>query len=154
MATGITDIKTMMRPIFALFLSLLTPALSPAQDVVREVLAIEAADSHAELADALVALLQRTVTTLEQCTDEASVSAAIPQLKQQQEEAAQLMARQAALPEPTVQDYMAAQARANDFLDAKRAIQTHISRLQTEGLMTAEIRRILGIAPETQNSDE
>lgn len=138
----------------ALSLLLFSPALSPAQEESVTAPAPAAADSHAELADMLVGLLQRTIATLEQCRDAASVEAALPQLKEQREEAAQLMARQAALPEPTVQDYMAAQARANDFLDAKRAIQTHITRLQTEGLMTAEIREILGIAPETPASAE
>lgn len=142
-----------LRSTLALGLVLLTPAPLFSQETESEApKLIETADSHAELADALVALLQRSVASLEQCTDEASVAAALPQLKQQREEAAQLMARQAALPEPTVQDYMAAQARANDFLDAKRALQTHISRLQTEGLLTAEIREILGIAPETAPS--
>lgn len=145
-----------MRLSTALALSLLmsAPLLSSAQESLIAPPATEATDSHAELADMLVALLQRTVATLEQCTDEASVEAALPQLKEHREEAAQLMVRQAALPEPTVQDYMAAQARANDFLDAKRAIQTHITRLQTEGLMTDEIREILGIAPETPPSAE
>lgn len=113
-----------------------------------------ATDSHAELADALVNLLQRTVATLESCTDTASAEAALPQLEEQRREAESLMARQAALPEPTVQDYMAAQNRANDFLDAKRALQTQIARLQTAQLMSAEIRRILGIAPETAPADE
>lgn len=143
-----------MRLSTALALSLLlsVPILSSAQVEEPAAPATEAADSHAELADAIVVLLQRTVATLEKCTDKDSLAAAIPTLQAQREEAAQLMARQAALPEPTVQDYMAAQARANDFLDAKRALQTHISRLQTEGLMSAEIREILGIAPETQAS--
>lgn len=144
-----------MNPSF--LLSLLLPLLGVAPLPVQgeEAPAEKAksgADSHADLADALANLLQHTAATLEQCMDDASVAAAIPQLKAQREEAARLIVRQAAMPEPTVQDYMAAQARANDFLEAKRTIQTHIERLQTEGLLTDEIRRILGIAPETPAS--
>lgn len=126
--------------------------LAAQEEETSAALSEKAADSHAEIADALVALLRRTVTTLEQCTDAATTASSLAQLQAQREEAAQLIARQALLPEPTVQDYMAAQARANDFLDAKRALQTHIARLQTEGLMTAEIRKILGIAPESPTS--
>lgn len=124
----------------------LLPAPLPAQEPAAQ--PAETTDSHAELADALVALLQQTAATLEQCTDADSVAAALPALQARQEEAAKLMARQAALPEPTVQDYMAAQARANDFLDAKRSIQASVARLQQAGLLSAEIRQILGIAPE------
>lgn len=105
--------------------------------------------SHAELADQLVSLLNRTVEVLDQCTDAATAEAAVPSLKALRSEAEQIMAHQAALPEPTVQDYMAAQGRANDFLDAKRALQTRLTRLQQEGLLSGEIREILGIAPET-----
>lgn len=126
-----------------------TALCAPASEEVSAPAAVAEPDSHAEVADALVDLLQRTLTTLEQCTDAASVNAALPTLQAQREEAEALIARQAALPEPTIQDYMAAQARANDFLDAKRAIRAHIERLQAEGLMTDKIRRILGIAPET-----
>lgn len=141
-----------MRLTAVLLLSLLlffSPALLTAQEKATSAPDTAAADSHAELADALVNLLQRTAATLETCTDAAAVSTALPQLKEQREEAARLIARQAALPEPTVQDYMAAQVRANDFLDAKRAIRTHIERLQREGLLSPELREILGIAPET-----
>lgn len=112
------------------------------------------AESHAELADALVVLLQDTVAVLEQCTDAQAAEAALPQLEKLRAEAERMMIRQAALPEPTIQDYMAAQGRANEFLDAKRALQTHIARLQQEGLMSAEIRRVLGIAPEMPSAGE
>lgn len=133
---------------FLLSLLLLIPSPLPAQEERALTPEAETADSHAELADALVDLLQRTAATLEGCTDAATVSAALPQLNEQREEAARLIARQAALPEPTVQDYMAAQARANDFLDAKHALRAHIERLQREGLLSPEIRETLGIAPD------
>lgn len=135
-------------------LLLLTAEPLPAQEEDAATPEATAAESHAELADALVNLLQRTAATLESCTDAAAVSAALPQLKKQREEAARLITRQAALPEPTVQDYMAAQARANDFLDAKRAIRSGIERLQREGLLSPEIRETLGIAPETAASKD
>lgn len=145
-----------MRSAFVLLLfpALLCTAPLRAQEQPTAPEAPAAVDSHAELSDALVTLLRHTVATLEECRDAATVTAALPTLRTLRTEAAQLTARQAQLPEPTVQDYMAAQARANDFLDAKRAIQTHIARLQTEGLMSDEIREILGIAPETPSSAE
>lgn len=116
--------------------------------------ACPAPDSHAEIADALTDLLHRTTQQLEQCTDSDSLRAAAPALQALRAEAAELMQRQAALPEPTVQDYMAAQNRANDFLDAKRAIQQHITRLQENGILTPEMREILGIAPEKGSKPE
>lgn len=130
---------------------LLLCPLSPAEDGTAVVPSLE---SHADIAHALTDLLRRTAEQLEGCTDTDTVLAALPVLQSLREEAAELMARQASLPEPTVQDYMAAQNRANDFLDAKRAIQRHISRLQEAGLMTPEMRKILGIAPETAEPND
>lgn len=125
--------------------------LSPAAE---ETAAAPSLESHADIAHALTDLLRCTAEQLEGCTDTATVQATLPVLQSLREEAADLMTRQAALPEPTVQDYMAAQNRANDFLDAKRAIQRHISRLQEAGLMTPEMRKILGIAPETAEPND
>lgn len=107
-----------------------------------------ATESHISIAEQLVELLQRTADCLESCTTEETAAAALPSLQGLQDQAATLAAAQAALPEPTVQDYMAVQNRANDFLDAKKRIQREIQRMQKAGILTAEIRKILCIAPE------
>lgn len=108
-----------------------------------------AADSHTELADAMVDFLRRTDACLATCTDAASAHAAIPQLEALRTEAENLATRQAALPEPTVQDYMATQDRANDFLQSWQAIRAHLTRMEKGGLLLPEIREILHIAPES-----
>lgn len=106
------------------------------------------ADSHTELADALVDFLRRTDACLSSCSDEASARAALPQLEGLRTEAAELAARQARLPEPTVQDYMATQDRANDFLQLWQSIRSHLARMEKAGILLPEIRQTLHIAPE------
>lgn len=107
------------------------------------------ADSHTELADAMVDFLRRTDECLATCTDEASARAAVPQLEALRTAASELAARQARLPEPTVQDYMATQDRANDFLQLWQSIRAHLARMEKAGLLLPEIRQTLHIAPET-----
>lgn len=107
------------------------------------------ADSHTELADAMVDFLRRTDACLSTCTDDAAARAALPQLETLRGEAAKLAARQAQLPEPTVQDYMATQDRANDFLQLWQSIRAHLARMEKAGLLLPEIRQTLHIAPET-----
>lgn len=130
-------------PFTALGLALLCGAAMPiaAQEEA-------AADSHMEMAEALLDFLSRTDACLATCTDETSTQAALPQLRGLKEEAAALAARQAALPEPTVQDYMAVQSKANDFLQCWQSVRAHIERMQQAGLLRGEIREILHLAPE------
>lgn len=130
-------------PFTALGLALLCGAAMPiaAQEEA-------AADSHMEMAEALLDFLSRTDACLATCTDEKSTQAALPQLRGLKEEAAALAARQAALPEPTVQDYMAVQSKANDFLQCWQSVRAHIERMQQAGLLRGEIREILHLAPE------
>lgn len=129
----------MNRPAAA-FLFLASALVCPAQE--------SAADTHQGIAEALVELLSRTELCLNSCTDAASVQAALPQLQELAKEAAAISARQKALPEPTVQDYMASQVLAKDFLVLQRANKQHLDRLQKSGLMTPELREILKTAPE------
>lgn len=128
---------------------LLLPVLTVqgAEDVAAET-EPAATESHISIAEQLVELLQHTADCLESCTTEETAATALPTLQGLQEQAAALAAAQSALPEPTVQDYMAVQNRANDFLDAKKRIQREIQRMQKAGLLTAEIREVLRIAPE------
>ena len=81
------------------------------------------------------------------CQDEASAAAAIPQLLQLKEECDKLVETQQSLPEPTIQDYMAVQNQMEAFNTVWNAIREHIERLESNQLLTAEMRRILHIAP-------
>lgn len=137
-----------MKAGLAMLLSLLLSPCLSAQEEQPLQAAAPAADSHTELADAMVDFLRRTETCLASCTDEASTRAAAPTLESLRREAAELAARQAQLPEPTVQDYMATQDKANDFLQVWQSIRAHLSRMEKTGLLLPEIRQILHIAPE------
>ncbi len=127
----------MHRPLSTL---LLFPALCLAADV-------PATDTHQGLAQATVDLLSQTEICLNSCRDEASVRAALPRLKELAEQARQLTARQKALPDPTVQDDMAAQSLVADFQTLWNAIQEHLERLEREHLLSPAMREILRIAP-------
>ncbi|MBQ9835050.1 MAG: hypothetical protein IJ985_04080 [Akkermansia sp.] len=101
------------------------------------------ADTHQSLAKELVDILSRTEIQLRSCVDEQAVTTAIPQLLELSQRASQLKQRQKALPEPTVQDYMAAQSLVGDFNTIVQAIEQHIARLEREKLLTPELRKIL-----------
>lgn len=144
-----------MKHLLPLVLTLLLPLTMPAQEEVGQHPQPEAeqsTDSHTELADAMVDLLRRTDACLAGCTDESSARAAVLQLETLRNEAESLASRQAALPEPTVQDYMATQDRANDFLQYWQSIRDHIARMAKKDILLPEIRKILHIAPETNES--
>lgn len=100
--------------------------------------------------------LSRTELCLNTCTDEASTKAAIPQLQQLKQECDTIVALQKALPEPTVQDYMAVQHQMETFNSIWLAIRNHIERMQKENLMSSEIVAILLVSPDfvhTTNRD-
>lgn len=101
------------------------------------------ADTHQSLAKELIDILSQTEIQLRSCTDEQAVSAAIPQLLELSQRAKQLVQRQKALPEPTVQDYLAAQNLVGDFNTITQAIEQHIARIQAEKLLTPELKKIL-----------
>ena len=102
-----------------------------------------ALESHRDLAHAITDFLSRTEVCLRGCTDAASVQAALPQLRGLAQEARRLADAQAALPEPTMQDYMASQELALQFLPIWKAIRAHVERLEKDGLMTDELRALL-----------
>lgn len=102
--------------------------------------------THQDMAEALLDFLSRTELCLRSCVDETSATAAIPQLRQLAAEADKLAAAQAALPEPTVQDFMAVQDKMGNFDTICRAIQTHLVQMSEKGLMTDEIRQILKVS--------
>lgn len=107
-----------------------------------------APESHSDLARALTDFLSRTELCLRSCTDAASVQAAMPRLRELAQEARRLADAQDALPEPTTQDYMASQELALQFLPVWKAIRAHLERLEKDGLMTDELRRLLQTGPE------
>ena len=100
-------------------------------------------ESHRDLAHAITDFLSRTEVCLRGCTDAASVQTALPKLRELAQEARRLADAQAALPEPTMQDYMASQELALQFLPIWKAIRAHVERLEKDGLMTDELRALL-----------
>lgn len=106
----------------------------------------ESPATHQDLAEALLDFLSRTELCLRSCTDENSVNAAIPHLRSLAREADMLAASQAALPEPTVQDFMAVQDKMGPFDTICKAIQAHLARLSEKKLITDEFRQILKIS--------
>ena len=105
------------------------------------------ATSHIDLTHTVLDFLSRTELCLNSCRDADSVAAAIPQLRELEKECGKIVEAQRALPEPTVQDYMAVQDQMEAFNTVWEAICGHIERLETEQLMTEEMRNSLHIAP-------
>lgn len=107
--------------------------------------------NHVDLTTAIIEFLSRTELCLNSCQDEASAQAAIPRLQELKKECDTLVETQRALPEPTIQDYMAVQTRMEAFNTIWNAIRNHIERLEQAGLMSQEMRNILHIAaPESK----
>lgn len=140
--TGMRALCTtlLLIPLLAAPLPALEDAAQPAQPAAPE--------SHSDLARALTDFLSRTELCLRSCTDAASVQAAMPRLRELAQEARRLADAQDALPEPTTQDYMASQELALQFLPVWKAIRAHLERLEKDGLMTDELRRLLQVGPE------
>lgn len=105
--------------------------------------AAAAVHTHQTLAKELVDILSQTEVALNSCTDEQSVLAAIPRLLELSRRASRLKQLQKELPEPTVQDYLAAQNLVGDFNTLALAIEQHIARLQRENLLSPELHNIL-----------
>lgn len=120
--------------------------LPPVILVVAHATAQETPATHQDMAEALLDFLSRTELCLRSCTDEASVQAALPQLRQLAKEADKLAAAQAALPEPTVQDFMSVQDKMGTFDSICKAIQAHLVRLSEKGLLNDNFRQILKIS--------
>ena len=123
-----------------------SPAIAFAVAATALIYAQEAPSTHQDMAEALLDFLSRTELCLQSCTDKESISAALPKLKQLAEEADKLAAAQAALPEPTVQDFMAIQDKMGTFDTICKAIQAHLVRLSKQGLVTDDFRQILKIS--------
>ncbi len=103
--------------------------------------------THQEFIPALLELLEQTEQSLASCTDAASCEAAVPRLKELAARARQLSAHQQSLPEPTVQDYIAAHPHIAQFTRLWEAVSAHIERLEQTQLITPEMRNLLQLAP-------
>ncbi len=103
--------------------------------------------SHQQFIPALLELLEQTEQCLAGCTDAASVEAALPRLRELAEQARKLSAHQQTLPEPTVQDYMAAHPHVAEFNKLWEGVCGHLARLEQAGLITADLRDVLQLAP-------
>ena len=104
--------------------------------------------THQEAAAQLIDLLKATDACLAGCTDAASVQAALPRLKELAHQAQMFIEMQDRLPEPTTQDYIAAQELLEAFNTTWQSIRDHIDRLRENHLLTPELSDILRIAPE------
>ncbi len=102
-------------------------------------------DTHQSLAQELLLIMSDTEAQLSNCTDAATVDAAIPHLLELSKQAQQLKQRQKELPEPTVQDYLAAQSLVGDFNTLVQAIEQHIARLQKLQIISPQLSKILGL---------
>lgn len=112
----------------------------------------EAPSNHVDMTAQILDFLSRTELCLNSCTDEASTRAAVPQLQQLKQECDKLVELQKALPEPTVQDYMAVQSQMETFNTIWKAIRNHIERMQMENLISPEIAAILLISPDSPHT--
>lgn len=108
--------------------------------------------SHHEAAAQVVELLRDTDACLASCTDAASVQAALPRLRDLADRAARLKAAQELLPDPTQQDYMVGPALVQEFNAIWKSIRAHIDRLESQRLISDEMRDILRISPPQSGS--
>lgn len=143
----VTTIIKVTRSMRALVLTALlcsfSAAPTPAQEAAVPHAPAAEPESHHDLARALTEYLSCVEVCLRGCTDAASVSASMPRLRELAAEARRMEQLQQQLPEPTVQDYMASQELALQFLPLWKAIRAHIDRLEKDGLMTDELRQLL-----------
>ncbi len=111
--------------------------------------AVAQTDSHYSLAQEIVALLSETELLLSSCTDKPTTAAALPQLRELAQRAADLKNRQNKLPNSSLQEDINIAALVQDFQVVWGGICSHIERLENSGLLTDELREVLRIAPTT-----
>lgn len=109
----------------------------------------EAQVTHFSLAQDVITLLSETELTLSTCTDEQSVSAALPRLKQLGEQARAIADKQRSLPDSSLNEDLTVAPLVSDFQLLWEAIRAHIERLENSGLMSEELKNVLRVAPTT-----
>lgn len=112
-------------------------------------MAVAQSDTHYLLAQEVINLLSETEMTLAGCTDAAGTEAALPKLRELAAQAAELRTRQQQLPDSTLQEDLTIAPLVQDFQLLWAAIRSHIERLEREGLLSAQLREVLRIAPTT-----
>ncbi len=106
--------------------------------------------THFTIAQEVINLLAETELLLNSCRDADSVAAAIPELQKLGTEAQAIKQRQLSLPDSSLQEDITIARQVKDFQNLWSAIQSHIERLQKDGLMSDELRKVLCIAPTTK----
>ena len=114
------------------------------------VAAADESTTHFTIAQEVINLLAETELLLNSCRDAESVAAAIPELEKLGNEAQQIKAKQLTLPDSSLQEDITIARQVKDFQNLWSAIQGHIERLQKDGLMSDELRKVLCIAPTTK----
>lgn len=130
-----------MKPAVIFHALLLTSAISYATE--------EATVTHFSIAQDVIALLSETELTLSSCTDEQSVTAALPKLRQLGEQARAIAARQRSLPDSSLNEDLTIAPLIRDFQVLWDAIRAHIERLENSGLMSDDLKNVLKIAHTT-----
>ncbi len=105
--------------------------------------------SHASIAQEIIALLSDTELVLNSCRDQESTAAALPELRALAARAHDIRTRQLSLPDSTLQEDIAIARSVPEFRTLWEAISAHIERMQSENLLSDELREVLRIAPTT-----
>ncbi len=103
-----------------------------------------AQDSHISLANEIINLLSATEICLNTCRDAASVQAVLPQLELLAQKAADIKERQSKLPDFTPAEDKEIARLIPTYTTLSKAIDAHLQRLADSGLMSPELRAILG----------
>ncbi len=101
--------------------------------------------THTQYSVSLVALLQKTLTSLQACQDAASTEAQLPKLREYQKEMDELSRALVRLPSPSAVDYVQAQDQLIEFNRTWRLISEEIQRLGREKLLSEELIEILKV---------
>lgn len=107
-----------------------------------------AADSNISLANEIIDLLSATEICLNTCRDAQSVQAALPQLQQLAQKAADIKNRQAAMQNLTPAEDKEIAKLIRTFSTLTKAIDEHLKRIAASGLMTPELAAVLGYSGE------
>ncbi len=101
--------------------------------------------THTQYSASLVALLGKTLVSLQACQDPASTQAQLPILKQYQQEMDRLSRVLVKLPSPSAVDYVQAHDQLIEFNRTWRLISEEIQRLEREKLLSDELIEILKV---------
>ena len=114
-----------------------------------------AQETNVSVAKELINLLSATEICLNTCHSAADVQAVLPQLKHLAQKAAEIKEKQSKLPDFTPADDKEIAKLIPTYTTLSKAINAHLQRLSDSGLMSPELRAVLGYsgadAPPTTN---